>query len=235
MVFAMLLTGLVVHLAVISPWWGTRSYRKLERERSGPLYIRMMSLWIGELWALAAVSLLLVAISPELDLARIGLAEIGDPMLLAGMITGAAVVGGVSLLVLAKRGVAQPGAQVYSALLPRDRTERWYAAALAISAGVCEEILYRGVLIAVGVHVLGLSLPVAAGLSLALFAIGHLYQGLRGMLAVLFAGFCLTWLYLRTGSLVPVILLHILIDLRAFLFTPATRADRKEQAAVAGN
>ena len=53
---------------------GDPSYRKLERERSRPLFIRMMSLWVGELWALAAVSLLLVALSPDLDLARIGLA-----------------------------------------------------------------------------------------------------------------------------------------------------------------
>ena len=60
--------------------------------------------------------------------------------------------------------------------------------ALAVTAGVCEEIVFRGLLIAVGVHVLGLPLPVAAGLALALFAIGHLYQGPRGMIAVTLFG-----------------------------------------------
>lgn len=232
MIFAVLCAALVIYLALVNPWWGTRGYRKLERERSRPLFTRMMSVWIGELWALAAVSLLLVALSPELDLARIGLVHPGDAATLAGMLCSVAVFGGLAIL-LARKGVAVPGQQVFSALIPRDRTERWYAAGLAISAGVCEEILYRGLLIAVGVHVLGLPLPAAAGLALALFTIGHLYQGPRGMIMVTLAGLGLTMLYLRTGSLLPAILLHILIDLRALLVTPAKRASGPVRAAVA--
>ncbi|SDQ79838.1 CPBP family intramembrane glutamic endopeptidase [Thermostaphylospora chromogena] len=231
MIFAVLFTGLVIHLALVTPWWGTRSYRKLERERSRPLFIRMMSLWIGELWALAAVSLLLVVLSPELTPARIGLVSPGDSATLTGMIFGVAVFGGLAIL-MARKGVSMPGQTVFSALVPRDRTERWYALALAISAGVCEEILYRGVLIAVGVHVFGLPLAVAAGLALALFTIGHLYQGPRGMIMVTLAGLGFTLLYLRTGSLVPVILLHILVDVRALLLNPAAEVNGEARAAA---
>jgi uncharacterized protein len=237
-IFAVLFTGLVIYLAAVSPWWGTRSYRKLERERSRPLFIRMMSLWVGELWALAAVSLLLVALSPDLDLARIGLAVPEDGVVFAGMLIGMIVVavafGALAFVMEKKKGVVVgPGREVFSALMPRDRTERWYAAALAVTAGVCEEIVFRGLLIAVGVHVLGLPLPVAAGLALALFAIGHLYQGPRGMIAVTLFGLAFTMLYLRTGSLIPVILLHAMADLRAFLLNPATRAGDTAQAGAA--
>lgn len=231
MIFSVLFAGLVIYLVLVNPWWGTRGYRKLERERSRPLFIRMMSWWIGELWALAAVALLLVALSPELDLARIGLVAPGDSATLTGMIVGIVVFGGIAIL-MAKKGVVPPGQAVFSALIPRDRTERWYALALAISAGVCEEILYRGVLIAVGVHVFGLPLPAAAGLALALFTIGHLYQGPRGMIMVALAGFGLTMIYQRTGSLVPAILLHILIDIRGLLLTPAAKTSGAARTAT---
>lgn len=147
------------------------------------------------------------------------------------MIFGVAVFGGLAIL-MARKGVSMPGQTVFSALVPRDRTERWYALALAISAGVCEEILYRGVLIAVGVHVFGLPLAVAAGLALALFTIGHLYQGPRGMIMVTLAGLGFTLLYLRTGSLVPVILLHILVDVRALLLNPAAEVNGEARAAA---
>lgn len=94
-----------------------------------------------------------------------------------------------------------------------------------MTAGVTEEIVYRGLLIAVGMGAFGLSENVAALAALAVFVAGHLYQGWRGMLAVTLIGFGLTALYLRTGSLLMPILLHALIDLRGLLLFPQPRRE----------
>ncbi len=96
---------------------------------------------------------------------------------------------------------------------------------MAVTAGVCEEIVYRGLLIAFGVGVLGLSTTAAAALALAVFVAGHFYQGWKGMVVVALLGFWLTTVYLSTGSLLLPILVHVMIDVRGLVCMPAP--DRK--------
>ena len=221
---------LVGYLAVASPLLGKRTYDKLARIRDqDPMaYRRMFTFWIAEPWALAAVALLIVAVEPNLDAADIGLV-ITEPLDdTLGTIAGFLVAAAVGMLVfkwLAAKGKPIPGQQAITHLLPRTAVERWYAAGLSVTAGITEEIVYRGLLIAVGTGALGLSKEVAAGCALAVFVAGHLYQGWRGMLPVTLAGFGLTVLYLRTGSLLMPILLHALIDLRGLVFTPQPRRE----------
>ncbi|MFI6453887.1 CPBP family intramembrane glutamic endopeptidase [Streptosporangium amethystogenes] len=221
---------LIGYLAVASPLLGKRTYDKLARTRDqDPMaYRRMFTLWSAELWALAAVALLIVAVEPNLDATDIGLV-ITEPLddtlgTIAGFLVGATA----AVLVfrrLAAKGRSIPGQQAVTHLLPRTAVERWYAAGLSVTAGITEEIVFRGLLIAVGTGALGLSKEVAACCALAVFAAGHLYQGRRGMFMVTLAGFGLTLLYLRTGSLLMPILLHALIDLRGLLFTPQPRRE----------
>ncbi|WP_433372835.1 CPBP family intramembrane glutamic endopeptidase [Streptosporangium sp. CA-115845] len=221
---------LVGYLAAATPLLGKHTYDRLARTRDqDPMaYRRMVTVWSAELWMLAAVALLIVAVEPNLDAADIGLV-ITEPLDdTLGTIVGFLVAAAVGLLVfkrLAAKGKPVPGQQAFNHLLPRTTVERWYAAGLSVTAGVTEEIVYRGLLIAVGTGALGLSTEVAAFGALAVFVAGHLYQGRRGMLSVTLAGFGLTVLYLRTGSLLMPILLHALIDLRGLVFTPQPRRE----------
>lgn len=101
-------------------------------------------------------------------------------------------------------------------LMPRTRTEIALFAGVSVTAGVCEEILFRGLLF----HCLQ-----AAPFSLAplptllvgsaLFGLAHMGQGFKGVLVTGAAGLFLGGLYMVTGSLLLPIAVHILIDLRA--------------------
>ncbi|GAA4594612.1 hypothetical protein GCM10023194_62010 [Planotetraspora phitsanulokensis] len=227
--------ALVCHLAVVSPLLGKRSYDRLARTRDQDptVYRRMSTLWSAELWALAAAALLIVAVEPNLDAAGIGLVIREPPADTLGAVVGFLCAASVGVLVfqrLAAGGKSVPGQQAVAHLLPRTATERWYAAGLSVTAGVTEEIVYRGLLIAVGTGALGLNKEAAAFLALVVFVAGHLYQGWRGMLMVALIGLGLTVLYLRTGSLLLPILLHALIDLRGLLLSPRPRRELVGQA-----
>lgn len=95
--------------------------------------------------------------------------------------------------------------------LPHDRTElRWFRC-VSLTAGFCEEFVYRAVL----PLVLGAWMPagwavVAATLA---FGLAHAYQGRRGVLKVTLVGATLAAVAWLGGSLWPAIVLHALIDL----------------------
>jgi hypothetical protein len=101
---------------------------------------------------------------------------------------------------------------------------------MAVTAGVTEEVVYRGVLIALGVEVFDLPALVAALLFLALFVGSHTYQGPAGMVRAGFLGLWFTGLTLLSGSILPAIVLHVVIDLIAFLVVPATLTARPAEA-----
>ncbi|WP_433351470.1 CPBP family intramembrane glutamic endopeptidase [Microtetraspora malaysiensis] len=224
---AWLAAPLVAYLLLLTPWLGKRSYDRLVRRRDGDprALVRMFRHWIAESWALMAVALALAAMSPGVDLADLGLVvPSGGGSQVTGMVVGATL--GLVVLTLvfrlrAKSGRDIPGQAAFSAMLPRTTAERWAAAAMAVTAGICEEVLYRGFLIALGVGVLGLDVKVAAGAALVIFVAGHWYQGWKGLLMVTLAGYGLTALYLAQGSLLLPIVVHALVDLRGLVFVPA--------------
>jgi uncharacterized protein len=97
-------------------------------------------------------------------------------------------------------------------ILPRNRAERGWFVAVAVTAGVCEEILYRGFL---PWWIAGLtgSVGLGFGLSAIVFGLGHAYQGRGGVIVtgLLGAGFgAIAW---GLASLVPGQVLHVAIDL----------------------
>jgi membrane protease YdiL (CAAX protease family) len=101
------------------------------------------------------------------------------------------------------------------ALLPRSREERAVFALLSIAAGVGEEVAYRGYAIPVLAPILGW--PGAVVLTSLVFGILHGYQGVLGMVRTALMGAILAWGFLASGSLVPAIVAHTLIDLLAGL------------------
>ena len=99
------------------------------------------------------------------------------------------------------------------ALLPRTADERSVFAILAIAAGVGEEVAYRGYAIPVLIPVVG---PVGALLlTSAVFGVLHVYQGALGILRATAMGATLAGGFLLSGSLLPAMIAHTLIDLLA--------------------
>jgi len=93
---------------------------------------------------------------------------------------------------------------------PYTRPELAWWLALSVSAGCCEEFIFRGYLIWVLQPALGLWF--AAAVSLVVFAAAHAYQGAKGVVAVGVVGGALTLIVLVFGSLVPAIAVHMLTD-----------------------
>jgi membrane protease YdiL (CAAX protease family) len=122
-------------------------------------------------------------------------------------------------------------------ILPHTHDERRRFLWLSLTAGVCEELLYRGFLMAYFGHWLG-PLP-SLLISAAVFGLGHLYQGPRGVLLTGLVGGFLGALYLLCGSIVPSMLLHAAGDMysgwiahAALSRDPAASAPLTEPAAV---
>lgn len=101
-----------------------------------------------------------------------------------------------------------------AALIPVTGRERLLFTAVAISAGICEEIVFRGWLLYVLHTPLGFTGTTLVLIGAALFGLCHLYQGPFGVLGAAAAGLILTALYIATGTLLAPIVLHALIDLR---------------------
>jgi membrane protease YdiL (CAAX protease family) len=91
----------------------------------------------------------------------------------------------------------------------------WWWLALSVTAGICEEVCFRGYLITRLRAVIrgGWIWPVLiATLS---FSAGHTYQGWGGLIAIFAYGLMFCALFLRTGSLWPGIIAHIIQDFAA--------------------
>ena len=105
--------------------------------------------------------------------------------------------------------------------LPRTGRERALFALVCVTAGVCEEIIFRGWIIRyLAALPFGLTLWGSLGMSTALFGLVHLYQGWRGVALTAVLGGLLGFLFLVTGNLTVPIVLHVLIDLRALWLMP---------------
>jgi len=116
---------------------------------------------------------------------------------------------------------SEPAGQSTLALLPRTPGERRLFTVVGITAGVCEEWLYRGFFLAV-VSALAGGAPawVLVLVAAVAFGLAHAYQGRSGILTTGLLGGVMAALYLQTGSLLLPVLLHAAIDLR-FLLVPA--------------
>lgn len=115
-------------------------------------------------------------------------------------------------------------------ILPRTGRERWLWIALSISAGICEEVVFRGFLtwyfLQVGAMLgwpTSSSWPafiIALTLSTLIFGLNHAYQGKLGILRTTLIGAACAYCYALTGSLLFPVILHALIDTRNAFAAP---------------
>lgn len=192
-------------------------------------------------WGLALLALVVWLAAPGVDAAAVGLAWPRSwpgplPMLLVVLVlvfvlasTRAMRGGALKEAALPVRPRSSPSAQgrhaeppghATLALLPRTAGERRLFTVVGLTAGICEEWLYRGFFLAVVTAIAG-DLPswVLVLIAAAAFGLAHAYQGRAGIVLTGVLGGVMAALYLSTGSLLLPVLLHAAIDLR-FLLVP---------------
>jgi membrane protease YdiL (CAAX protease family) len=95
-------------------------------------------------------------------------------------------------------------------LLPHTTEEFGWFLAVSLTAGICEEFLFRGYFIWVFTPVL--SVWGAAGFSALAFGLMHAYQGRNGVVTTTLVGVVMTLVMVITRSLFPAMVLHALVD-----------------------
>lgn len=218
---AVLATALAAALVAVQPWAGRRRYRRLVAAVATDPGARLRHYRrgiIGE-WAISAV-IVVIGLLAGRHVASIGL-DAGDHLTSEILVVGeVAALLALSAVVfrLGGRGVRDAlrrQAKGFLALLPRGRREQLAFAALATTAGICEEFIFRGFGLAY-LRWLWPAAPRWAAIVIIAIAFGlaHLYQGARGILLTGLVGAYFTWLVLSTGSLWPAMAMHALVDLR---------------------
>lgn len=230
---ALLAVGLLVLFIVRAIRKDRREYARFRRYRSTARRQAMLRRWLIESLALfgGTAALVLLAVHPFVapllaeTQALPPVAWLRDALtggLGAGLLLGA-VVGGTLLTVIGVRSARAEGGVVMvgdiASLLPRNRPELAWGAALSINAGVVEEALFRLALPALLVIVTGEPLS-AFVLAALVFGALHAYQGWLGVVATSVVGLLFTTLYVVSGSILLAMLVHVLFDLRTLVVIP---------------
>lgn len=113
----------------------------------------------------------------------------------------------------AARSALRQQCEPIQGILPHTRAELYWFGGVSITAGFCEEFLFRGYFIWVFAPWLGWW--GAATLSLAIFAVAHIYQGWNGVLRTGIMGAIFTLVVWLCESLWPAIAIHAIVDLSA--------------------
>ena len=193
-------------LGVVLPWRGRMRLRELlakpqvgTRER-----VSLYASTIAFQWVAAA---------------QLGLVVYGGPKLAIVGLLGAAILGTLHWLNLRRMGRLPTKARgtlqaLAERILPQSPIEILSFLGLAVTAGVCEEFLYRGFALA-ALHRAGLPVWSAVLLSSALFGLAHLYQGRGGLAGTMILGTLFAAARIRYDSVVPVMLWHVAVDVVA--------------------
>ena len=104
-------------------------------------------------------------------------------------------------------------------LMPRTLIEALAFSALAVTAAVCEEFIYRGFVYAALQLTTG-SATVAIVASSALFSLAHLYQGRKGLVSTFILGLAFAISRWATGNLIAATVTHLAVDLLAGYIAP---------------
>jgi uncharacterized protein len=216
---------IVVFLGVVIPW---RGHARLKKLLALPVVdtkekLALYAATIGFQWALCGV-VAWRAIARGVTGQELGLGSSGLVRIVSAGVLGAVLVGGLQWLNLRRIGRMEGAApellrKLASRLLPVTLIEYLPYSALAITAGVCEEFIYRGFLLA-ALFRMGWPVWVGVVLTSALFGFAHAYQGRAGILSTGIFGVVLALGRLGFGSLVPVMMWHAGLDLAAGIAGP---------------
>ncbi len=231
---------LALYPMVIGPLWDHFEIRRLKIGTDPRRKLKFYLLTIAVTWALSAAACAAVGWQGIFEI-HVGLGE--TSWMPSGDAEAAFMLGlGTFLIALwipaiLVRKSARYAATIEKAMkplrfiLPATGEERWWWVAICATAGIGEEILYRGFLIQYFRHApLHLNLIPALMLACAVFGFAHIYQGLKGIVGTGILGLLLSAVFVITGNLLVPVILHFLIDLRILLLLPAENKLNLESA-----
>lgn len=213
-------SGLLLLVLVLFPAlssWSARRYADapevLKQER---IKFYLVSLVVQ--WTLVAACWWVVWLDGQ-PLAEIGLRLVGQvsTTVVLGLGVTAVLAAIVGLILWVQYTRWWPESPVLVAVLPETVREKTVFMALAATAGVCEEILYRGFAITRLALWTG-GRRSAAAVAVIVFSAGHLYQGAIGVWRAGVLGAALAATFVITGSLIPGMIAHFLLDALAGLW-----------------
>lgn len=115
-------------------------------------------------------------------------------------------------------------AQVALRIFPQDRLERLIFIGVIATVAICEEFIYRGFVQGLFANIFQSALA-GVLISAGMFSLAHLYQGKRGLIATCVVGLIFSGARAITGSLIPGVAAHFVVDFVAgFLFPARLRA-----------
>jgi membrane protease YdiL (CAAX protease family) len=207
-------------LCVIVPW---RGWARLQRllalpSISGRDRILLYVTSIATQWAITAL-VAWRAFARGLRFSELGLKFKPTAELLAVALVGAALLGMAHWFNLRRIGRSKnPAVQriraIAAKIFPHSDRETAIFCWLAISAGICEEFLYRGFVFGALSHA---SVPTWGILliSSVMFGLAHAYQGKGGTIGTLLLGTVFGLVRILYDSLVPVVFWHVAVDIVA--------------------
>jgi hypothetical protein len=212
-------TGFVVVFTLLFPLYGILEYQVLLREiEQGAPNARLGAYrkTITVQWIITAI-LLALWFGRGRSSADLGIRWSNDWTGWAALLIAAGIVAGFEIQRRAivrnepLREQLRAATQSLAGLLPHTQRELNYFSLLSVTAGICEELLYRGFLIWYIQQIAGLNWAIVV--SSLLFGYGHAYQGLSGFIKTAVAGLVSAGLYVFGGSILVPIVLHMAIDL----------------------
>jgi uncharacterized protein len=230
---------LFVFLLVVVPVWDYRDTQRLKRSPSSAGKIRYYKTLCSWLWMGSAVALLslgwrsLFNIEPtpaeipwllHHGWVRYLVIVILIAVFLVVVLLPVAIVVWKKLTNRPRKYGTSDAVKSLDYFFPRSWAERRWFAFVCITAGICEETLYRGFLLHY-LHVLPFSLDLTVALIIAalIFGLAHLYGGVGGVVGSAFFGFLVGLLFLLTGNLLLPMIFHATTDLRMLvLLRPPT-------------
>jgi membrane protease YdiL (CAAX protease family) len=229
---------LFLFLLVVAPAWDFYHTSRLKKNPSSAGKIRYYKTLIAWLWTSAIVACLAVGLRPLLTINPAPgeipwllehawvfyLVEVAIALFVAIMLLPLAVVFWKKVKRQPRKYSSADALKSFDYFFPATWTERRWWVFICITAGVCEEALFRGFLL----HYLyvfpwTMNLTVALVISSAIFGLNHLYGGISGVVSSAVTGFLFGLLFLLTGNLLLPMVLHAVTDLRmlAILRPPA--------------
>jgi membrane protease YdiL (CAAX protease family) len=222
---------LVFFLIVVTPLWDWYEIPRLKASTDPQRKIRFYGKVVAASWICAVVAALAIGLVTVLTIHRVpGDVTWLDPgsrgrLFLEGLMLGMLIVILMPAVMALRsekiRTKAAKAAKKLAFLLPSTKEERRWWWLVCITAGICEEVVYRGFLL----HYFH-TLPFHFGLTWALvvssviFGGGHLYQGVGRAVPVAALGFVLGAIFLATGNLLLPMIVHAVMDLRVLAMLP---------------
>jgi membrane protease YdiL (CAAX protease family) len=120
--------------------------------------------------------------------------------------------------------------QIALKIFPQDSTERIAFFMVVVTVAICEEWIYRGFAQKVFEDWSGGMILAGIAGSAVLFALAHLYQGVRGVVTTLIVGILFSIIRAWTGSLMAPLIAHFITDIIAGFLAP-----RRFQRALGSN